>query len=67
MEEIILYTTHCPKCRVLETKLQRKQIAYRECTDIEEMKSLGIQSVPQLKVRNELMDFVQANAFINTL
>lgn len=67
MEEIILFTTHCPKCRVLETKLQRKQIVYRECTNIDEMTALGIQSVPYLKVRNELMDFEKANSYINSL
>ena len=62
---ITLYTTHCPKCRVLETKLNKKGIEYRENTDIDYMSSLGIMSVPVLEVDGELLDFTTANNWIN--
>lgn len=62
---ITLYTTHCPKCRVLETKLAQKGIEYQENTDIEYMSSLGIMSAPVLEVDGELLDFVTANNWIN--
>lgn len=65
MLEIILYTTHCPKCRVLETKLQRKNMVYTSVTDIEQMKAKGIQSVPMIQVGEELLDFEAANKYIN--
>lgn len=62
---ITLYTTHCPKCRVLEVKLNKKGIEYQENTDIEYMSSLGIMSVPVLEVDGELLDFTTANNWIN--
>lgn len=62
---ITLYTTHCPKCRVLEAKLNQKGIEYQENTDIDYMSSLGIMSVPVLEVDGELLDFVTANNWIN--
>lgn len=62
---ITLYTTHCPKCKVLETKLAKKGIEYQENTDIDYMTSLGIMSVPVLEVDGELLDFVKANNWVN--
>ena len=62
---ITLYTTHCPKCRVLEAKLAQKGIEYQENTDIDYMSSLGIMSVPVLEVDGELLDFTTANNWIN--
>ena len=62
---VTLYTTHCPRCRVLEAKLSQKGIEYQENTDIEYMSSLGIMSVPVLEVDGELLDFTTANNWIN--
>ena len=36
--EYILYSTHCPKCNVLEKKLNSKSIQYTIIDDIEELK-----------------------------
>lgn len=66
-EDIVLYTTHCPKCRVLETKLKAKNISYIEITDVEKMLELGLKSAPHLKANGKMMDFVEANAYINSL
>ena len=63
---ITLYSTHCPKCKVLETKLKQKNIEYKEITDINEIEKLGIMSVPILKVDDNIMDFIQANTWINS-
>ena len=60
-----LYSTHCPKCRVLETKLKQKNIEYEECDDIEEMLKLGIQAVPQLEVDGKLLSFGEAVKWVN--
>ena len=60
--EIILYSTHCPRCNIIETKLKQKQLNYAEITDIEEMKKLGITSAPYLSVDGKLMDFSEANS-----
>lgn len=62
---MILYTTHCPRCSILEKKLNMKNITYEECSDIESMKSKGILQVPMLEVDGALMDFSTSNKWIN--
>lgn len=62
---IILFTTHCPKCNVLKKKLDSDGIAYETVTDIDYMTSIGIQSAPMLKVYDKMLDFIQAVKFIN--
>lgn len=62
---VIFYSTHCPKCSVMEKKLQQKQIQYTEINDIEEMSKLGIQSAPSLSVDGQLLDFGAGIRWIN--
>lgn len=61
----ILYTTHCPKCNVLETKLKSKNIEFEICEDVDLMLSKGIQQAPYLEVDNELMNFSKAVKWVN--
>ena len=62
---VILYTTGCPRCHVLETKLKQKNIEYAECNDVEEMEKKGISSVPCLDIEGDLMDFGSAVKWVN--
>jgi glutaredoxin len=62
---ITLYSTHCPRCEVLETKLNQKGIEFKIVENIEEMEKLGIQSVPMLKIDDNIMNFTEAIAWIN--
>ena len=62
---ITLYSTHCPRCRVLETKLTQKNIEFNVVTDVNKMESLGIQSVPILEVNDKLLNFTDAVAWVN--
>lgn len=62
---VTLYSTHCPRCRVLETKLAQKNIEFNVVTDINKMESLGIQSVPILEVDDKLLNFTDAIAWVN--
>lgn len=62
--EIILYSTHCPRCTVLETKLKTHNIQYTEINDVDKMTVLGICSVPVLSVDNKLMNFTEALTWI---
>ena len=57
---ITLYSTNCPKCRQLEKRLNEREIQYTICSDIEIMKSLGISTVPYLKVDDKLLNFAEA-------
>ena len=38
---VVLYSTHCPRCNVLEKKLQQKNISYEEVNDVEIMERKG--------------------------
>ena len=59
--KIVLYTTGCPKCRVLEGKLKAAGIEFDVVTDIEEMKNLGIISAPAMMIgKAGPLDFSQA-------
>lgn len=62
-----LYTTHCPKCKVLEAKLKQKNIEYIECDDMEKMKALGLKRAPVLEVDGKLIDFTEAVKLINNM
>lgn len=64
---IKIYTTDtCPRCKVLKTKMDAKGIPYESVTDVNEIKKLGIRSVPYMQVDDgELMDFATANTWIN--
>ncbi len=61
---ITLYTTHCPKCKVIEKKLAQKNIQYIEVTDVAEMQRLGFKSVPILEVDGKIMNMTDANRWI---
>lgn len=65
MNKIVLYTTNCAKCAVLETKLKEKNIQYETVEDIQEMISLGLVSAPNLKVGEQILEFSKAVKWIN--
>ena len=60
-----LYTTHCPQCKVLETKLERAGIEYIWNDDISLMAEMGFKSVPVLEVDGEYLNFSQAIKWVN--
>ena len=47
---MLMYTTGCSKCKILESKLNDKGIKYDICEDKEIMKSKGFRSVPVLEL-----------------
>lgn len=67
MKDIILYSTHCPKCNVLERKLRDKGISYTEENSIDKMLDIGIMEVPVLSVDGNRMDFTSAVQWVNNL
>ena len=67
MEEVILYSTGCPKCGVLKKKMETKQISFTLCEDVEIMKNKGLRSAPALEVNSVIMDFAGAIKWINGL
>lgn len=57
---LTLFSTECPKCRVLEHKLNQNNIAFEKSSDIQEIMDKGFMSAPVLKVDNQYYDFKQA-------
>ena len=66
MDALTLFTTGCPKCIILKKKLEQKEIAYEENTNVDEMRQLGINEVPVLTVNGDLLSFKEANKWINS-
>lgn len=56
MQKIIFYTTNCPRCQVLKKKMDSLGIEYELNNNIEEMALQGIQTVPMLRIEEELFD-----------
>ena len=63
--QVILYSTGCPKCKVLVTKLNAKNIKYNTVSDVGIIISKGISTVPVLEVNGTIMDFKTAVEWIN--
>lgn len=61
----ILYSNGCPKCRVLESKLNAKGIAFEKSEDFSKLIEQEKQSLPVLEVSDKFMDFPEANAWVN--
>ena len=64
MNNIILYSTHCPQCCLLERQLKQNNIQFTVCDDVAQMLSLGINSAPVLGVNGELLKLKDALKWI---
>lgn len=68
MEKMVLYTTGCPKCRILEKKLSDKGIGFEKCDDREAMSSLGMVSLPMLRLDDgRMLGYFEAVKYVNAL
>lgn len=66
---VILYTTHCPKCNVIQKKLTAAKIEYEMEEDLEEIskvcKKAKIDHLPILEVNGKFLTFSEAASWIN--
>ena len=64
---VTLYSTGCPRCKVLEKKLTQKNIEFELKTDfvVNAILEKGFSSVPLLEVDGEILTFEKANQWIN--
>jgi len=63
--KIILYTIDCPKCKILEKKLNMNNIQYDICKDTKLMKEKNIQKLPMLSINERLYSYKEAVDLIN--
>ena len=62
---IKFYSTNCPRCHILQKKLDEKNIKYEIHTDIDEMLELGLVNAPALLIEDgTLLDFGMAVKWI---
>jgi len=64
-DKIVVYTIGCPKCKILEKKLDDAGINYSKIEDEKLMIAKEIESVPVLEVNGETMDFAKAIKWVN--
>ena len=65
MDYIVVYSTHCPQCKVLEKKLQLAGIEFSIIDDTETMLAMGIKSAPCMQINcGPLMSFKEALAWV---
>ena len=63
--EITLYTTHCPRCTVIEKKLQMAGLEYTVNDNPAAIMALGFKTAPILMVDDEIYQFKQASDWIS--
>lgn len=64
---VTLYSTGCPKCKVLKSKLDSKKVEYTIIEDIEVMKNKVFNSLPVLEVDGTIYEFREAVNYVNNL
>lgn len=62
---IIMYSTHCPKCLILERKLNETGVDYKVCEDKQIMIEKGFDFMPVLEVDGQIMNYSEAINWIN--
>lgn len=62
-----LYSTNCPKCKVLKRMLEETSVSYQLFEDEELMISMGFVEAPMLVVDDKVMNFMEAVEWIRSL
>jgi len=57
---VVLYTTHCPKCVILQERLCSNGIKHDVVVDVAVMKEKGMLTAPMLEVDGKLLTFLGA-------
>lgn len=57
---VILYSTGCPKCKILKRTLSDNNIQFAEVNSVDEMQRLGFKEAPKLSVDEKIYNFKEA-------
>lgn len=60
-----LYSTNCPLCKVLKTKLDEKKYTYTIISDEQTIIEKGFMSVPILEIDDLIMTYNEAIKWLN--
>ena len=61
---ITVYTTHCPRCKILEKTLTSRGVDYVAVEDVDVIMAKGFQMVPMMEVDGKVLDFKEAMFWI---
>lgn len=64
---IVMYSTGCPRCKILQDKLAKINETVTMIYGEEEIEKLGYTSAPLLEVDGTMMDFGQAVRWVNKI
>lgn len=62
---VVLYSTDCPQCKVLKSKLDEAGIQYELVTDQSVMEAKGFMTAPMLEVDGEAMNAIGAFGWLS--
>lgn len=62
---VVLYTTGCPRCKVLESKLESASVSYEKSSDFDKLEAEGFSAAPVLMVDDKVFDFKEAIDWVN--
>ena len=57
---ITLYSTNCPKCNILERRLNKNNIEFTISNDIDKLIEMGFQNAPILQIGDQYYDYVDS-------
>ena len=64
----VFSSSTCPKCKILKFKMDKAGLIYDVNENLEDMKDLGIKTLPVLQLSNgDLLDFGAAIAFVKDM
>lgn len=64
---IILYSTGCPRCKVLESALEESGIVYEKVSNEQDIIDMGFMTVPVLQADGKTMAFPEAYKYIKEI
>ena len=65
--KVKLYTTHCPKCKILEERLNAKKVKYEVIDNIEELQKMNFKSVPNLEIDGKIYNYLDSIRYLNKM
>ena len=63
--EITMYSTGCPNCKRLESRLKAANLTYNICNDLNKLKELNFSNIPMLDIDGTLFGYRPAINWIN--
>jgi len=65
--KVTFYSNNCPRCKILQQKLDEKGVIYEKVSDMNILIQKGFKSVPMLEVDEKIMTYVEAINWIKEM